>query len=242
MKSKVLLPIAVSLLFAELSSAEELIDSYTLKNFEEVDQWHLAKEVKLDEGELRKFVIKPAKKGKLLVNAVERVKRLPYLFTKDKFGDVEVVLEFMVPKGSNSGVYLMGRYEVQITDSYGKSDVKFSDIGGIYERVKDDDYSDERAKGYEGIPPLENASKAPGEWQKLEIKFRAPRFSKKKKVKDAFFESVRLNGKLVQENVSVTGPTVSHPLNGEEAKGPVVIQGDHGPIVIRSFVVKNLRN
>jgi len=172
--------------------AEEFFDSHILQNFQKTEQWHLAESVQLDENNPSSFIIEPKKKGQLLVNATKRVKRLPYLFTKKEYGDVEITLEFMIPKGSNSGVYVMGRYEVQITDSFEKNEVKFSDIGGIYERQKDEDYSDETAKDYEGIPPIKNASKAPGVWQKLEIKFRAPRFSKKEKVENALFESVRL--------------------------------------------------
>ena len=189
---------ALAFSFTKLISAEELFGTHTLRNFQKTEHWHLAKSVAPDEKEPRHFVIEPEKKGKLLVNSIDRVKRLPYLFTKDEYGDVEVSLEFMIPKGSNSGVYLMGRYEVQITDSFGKDEVKFSDIGGIYERVKDDHYSDENAQEYAGVPPIKNAAKASGEWQKLDIKFRAPRFSKNQKTTNALFESVHLNGTLYQ--------------------------------------------
>ena len=193
---------ALAFSFTKLISAEELFGTHTLRNFQKTEHWHLAKSVAPDEKEPRHFVIEPEKKGKLLVNSIDRVKRLPYLFTKDEYGDVDVSLEFMIPKGSNSGVYLMGRYEVQITDSFGK----------------DDHYSDENAQEYAGVPPIKNAAKASGEWQKLDIKFRAPRFSKNQKTTNALLESVHLNGTLVQKNVSVTGPTVSHPLKGEEKK------------------------
>lgn len=83
---------------------------------------------------------------------------------------------------------------------------------------------------------MANAAKAPGTWQSMEIVFRAPRFDEAgRKTSDATFESVRINGVLVQENTAAPGPTASHPLAGEVAAGPIVIQGDHGPIAIRRF-------
>ena len=54
------------------------------------------------------------------------------IYTEQKFGDCTIELEFMVPKGSNSGVYVMGEYEVQILDSYGKKKVGPGDVGGLY--------------------------------------------------------------------------------------------------------------
>ena len=59
------------------------------------------------------------------------------LFTKEKYQDVEVHVEFMIPKGSNSGVKLMGLYEIQILDSFGKKQVSGDDCGGIYPRAED---------------------------------------------------------------------------------------------------------
>lgn len=94
---------------------------------------------------------------------------------------------------------------------------------------------------FSGKAPLVNAGKAPGEWQRLEIRFRAPRFNTAGgKIKDAHFVSVYLNGQLVQEEVSVPRLTVSNPVQGEAATGPVAIQGDCGLVAIRSFVVNPL--
>ncbi|VGO20432.1 hypothetical protein SCARR_02495 [Pontiella sulfatireligans] len=75
----------------------------------------------------------------------------------------------------------------------------------------------------------------------MEVIFRAPRFDAAgNKTETARFESVRVNGQLVQENISVIGPTRSNPMDGEVARGPIVVQGDHGPVAIRRFVVKPL--
>lgn len=94
-----------------------------------------------------------------------------------------------------------------------------------------------------GAGPLINAAKASGSWQRMEIVFRAPRFDTSgQKIADALFESVRINGQLVQENTVCTYPTMSHPLPGEAALGPIAIQGDHGPIAIRHFTATPLES
>jgi len=155
------------------------------------------------------------------------------LVTKQTHGDLQVELDFMLSKGSNSGIYLQGRYEVQIFDSYGRQKPGSGDCGGIYARY-------DGKKTYEGIPPLVNATKKHGEWQHLFIKFKAPRFnSKGEKIKNALFKKVELNGILVQKNAEVTGPTASSLDNTEETKGPLMCQGDHGPIAYRAIKLKN---
>jgi hypothetical protein len=221
--------------------AEELIKGRVLDNFQEMEAWHLVDQVALSTEDARNFSSEPAQKGKILVNSNARVKKLPYLLTRKSYGDVDVTLEFMIPKGSNAGIYLMGRYEVQIIDSFGKTDVMFSDIGGIYEEWDKGGIEIGDRPLFPGKAPRVNAAKAPGEWQRLDIRFRAPRFDRSgKKIEDARFLLVRLNGVLVQQDVSVPGPTVSNPVQGEAKTGPIAIQGDHGPVAIRSFVVKPL--
>jgi hypothetical protein len=213
---------------------EELISETVQDHFRPVTGWHMVERVSAVEGEPRLASTK-GKSGSILVNSDTKAK-IPYLFTTDEYGDVALSMEFMIPKGSNAGIYFMGRYEIQILDSYGKSEVTYGDLGGIYQRWRQE--ADGKARGYEGVAPSVNAAKAPGEWQKIDAVFRAPRFDVAgNKVENAHFESVYVNGKLVQEDVSVTGPTRAAPLRGEAATGPISIQGDHGPIAIRSFVV-----
>jgi hypothetical protein len=159
------------------------------------------------------------------------------LITKMQHGDIELQLEVMLPKGSNSGIYLQGRYEVQLLDSWGVRDPKFSDIGGIYRN-----WEKEPGKIYMGKAPLVNAAKAPGLWQTLKISFRAPRFdSNGKKIANARFTSVILNGVTIHDNLEVPLPTGGPVENNETASGPIMIQGDHGPVAIRNFKYKLIR-
>lgn len=159
------------------------------------------------------------------------------LYTAFEHGDIELELEVMMPKGSNSGIYLQSRYEVQLLDSWGKETLKAGDMGGIYQRW--DDSQPEGQKGYEGYPPNVNAAKAPGIWQSLKIIFHAPRFNETgQKIKDAWFEEVRLNDVLIHENVMLSGPTRGAVSEEEVALAPIRIQGDHGPVAFRNLRYK----
>jgi hypothetical protein len=144
----------------------------------------------------------------------------------------------MVPRGSNSGVYFMGRYEIQILDSWGKKQPTFSDCGGIYQR-----WDDKRTpKGYEGRPPRVNASLPPGQWQTFDVIFRAPRFDKTgKKIANARFVKVIHNGILVHRNAEVTGPTRAGTYRDEKPRGPLMLQGDHGPVAYRNIWIVPLK-
>jgi hypothetical protein len=161
-----------------------------------------------------------------------------HLFTNMEHGDIDLELEFMMAKGSNSGIYLQGRYEVQLFDSWGENNPKASDCGGIYQRW--DESRPEGQKGYEGHPPAQNVSKAPGLWQQCKIIFRAPRFNASgEKVSNARFVTVMLNGVTIHENIEVTGPTRSAAFADEKPVGPLMIQGDHGPVAIRNISYKS---
>ena len=156
------------------------------------------------------------------------------LFTSWEHGDMDLSLDFMLPKGSNSGIYLQGRYEVQLLDSWGKDSVSNGDCGGIYQRWRQADQ-----QGYEGQAPRLNASRAPGLWQHLDIKFIAPRFDQQgKKISDARFAEVMLNGVVIQEEVTVSGPTRAAAFEDEKPTGPLMIQGDHGPVALRNIRYK----
>ena len=156
------------------------------------------------------------------------------LVSDRKFGDVELYLEFLIPKGSNSGVYMHGLYEVQILDSYGVANPGVHDCGAIYERWIDN-------KGVGGRAPSRNASRPAGEWQSFRIWFRAPRFDASEKIENAKFLRVLHNGIQVQENVSVEGPTRAGMALPEARENPLMLQGDHGPVAFRNMYFRPLR-
>ncbi len=150
------------------------------------------------------------------------------LLSEEQHGDCELHIEFNVAKGSNSGVYFQGQYEVQILDSFGKkdADLKYGDCGGIYNTA----------------PPRTNASRAPGEWQSFDIVFRAPRFDESgKKVANARFVKVIHNGMVIHENVEVKGPTTAALGGAEKPTGPLMLQGDHGPVAFRNIRLKPMK-
>jgi len=151
-------------------------------------------------------------------------------------GDLEIEIEVMVPKGSNSGIYFQGRYEIQILDSYGKEHPKFGDMGGIYRK-----WGGNPDEVYMGKPPFVNAAKAPGLWQTFRIGFQAPRFDENgQKVANAKFIYVDLNGVRIHQNVEVPYTTRGAISRKEVPMGPFQIQGDHGPVAFRHFRYRKL--
>jgi hypothetical protein len=141
------------------------------------------------------------------------------LYTEQKFGDGLYEIEFMVPKGSNSGIYLMGEYEVQILDSFGRQKVGPGDLGGLYGAAA----------------PRVNAARAPGQWQRFVIAFQAPRFEGGQRVRKAKFLKITLNDQIIHENVEMNGPTPGGLTGKEHPTGPLLFQGDHGPVAFRGI-------
>ena len=158
------------------------------------------------------------------------------IVTSEKFGDVELYVEFLIPKGSNSGVYLHGLYEIQVFDSFDSSEpMKTSDSGAVYHRWINN-------QGVGGSAPSRNASRRAGEWQTLHIWFRAPRFDAAgKKTENARFLRVLYNGLSVQNNVEVEGVTRSGMNIPEASTNPIMLQGDHGQVAYRNLYVRPLR-
>ncbi len=193
-------------------------------------EWVSTGGVEVDPADPKRFVLLPG--TGTVVNG--RGGKTVDILTTAEYGDVRVEYEFCIPKGSNSGVYFMGRYEIQIFDSYGVTQPRHSDCGGIYERWAND-------RGFEGTPPRVNACKPPGEWQKVQAVFRAPRFDASgRKVENARFKRVELNGVLIHEDVEVTGPTRAAHFEDEKPYGPMMAQGDHGPVAFRNVKITPL--
>ena len=130
------------------------------------------------------------------------------LVSKREFQDFRLQLEFKCPEGSNSGIYLRGRYEVQVQDGYGAAPNRTS-IGSVY--------------GF--LTPSENASRPAGEWQTYEITLVGRSVT------------VVLNGTTVLDQQEIPGITGGALDSNEEEPGPIMIQGDHGPISYRNISI-----
>ena len=157
------------------------------------------------------------------------------VFTRQGFGDIQLHLEWAAPtpargKGQgrgNSGVFLMGKYEVQVLDSY--DNVTYAD--------------GQAAALYGQSPPFVNASRPAGEWQSYDIVFRRPRFRPDGSVEQSARLTVFHNGVLVQDNTEAWGPTawLQHlPYKSHPDRLPLQLQ-DHGnPVLYRNIWVREL--
>ncbi len=163
-----------------------------------------------------------------------RLTRTDDLYSVMEHGDIKMSLDFMIPTGSNSGFYLQSRYEVQIYDTWLKKPVIDNFCGAIYHRW--DESRGKGNEGYEGHAPRQNAVKAPGLWNHLEVDFKAPTFDALgKKLTNARFNKVLLNGVLIHENIELLGVTRGSVLQ-EVAKAPFRIQGDHGQVAFKNIM------
>ena len=158
------------------------------------------------------------------------------LKTKESFGDVQLHVEWMSPappKGSdqdrgNSGVYLMSKYEVQVLDSYDNKTYADGQAGSLYGQY----------------PPLVNASRPPGVWQTYDIMFHGPRFDSSGRLLRPATMTVLHNGVLVQDHVTLSGPTAHYarpPYEVHPDKLPINLQ-DHGhPVRFRNIWLRELK-
>ena len=160
------------------------------------------------------------------------------IYTTEKFGDVEVYVEFMVAAHSNSGFFLAGLYETQIWDSWGFTPRLDTDrCGAMYH------YDGGPIGGIDGgIVPMVRADRPPGQWQSFRYWFQAPRFDASgKRIAPAKFLRILHNGQLIHQNVERLGPTVASMKIPEAATNPIMLQGDHGAVAFRNIYVRPLR-
>lgn len=159
------------------------------------------------------------------------------LRSKDAFGDCQLHIEWSSAsevKGSgqgrsNSGVFLMGIYEVQILDSYENTTYFDGQCGAIYKQH----------------PPLVNACRRPGEWQTYDIIWKGPRFDTEGKLLSPAFVTVLHNGVVVQNHFELEGDTPydrpprykPHP-----DKGPITLQYHGNPVRFRNIWVRELKD
>lgn len=155
------------------------------------------------------------------------------IYTKQQFGDCQIHLEFATPskvQGSgqgrgNSGVYIMGRYEVQILDSYQNETYFDGQCGAIYKQQ----------------PPMVNASRGPGEWQSFDIFFTAPRFHSDGSMKKPAFLTVVHNGVLIHNHVELSGGTSwSEPprYSSHPERQPLHLQFHGNPVQFRNIWIR----
>ncbi len=173
--------------------------------------------------------------GVMLSTNVKTPRNTKNLQSKEKFGDVQLHLEWAEPtppKGDsqgrgNSGVFLFGKFETQVLDSYNNRTYADGQCGGIYGQY----------------PPQVNASRPPGEWQTYDIIFHRPRYENGKLVHKARITTIQ-NGVLMQDSQEIEGPTghmivAKYPASMPE-KGPLELQFHGNPVRYRNIWVRPL--
>lgn len=212
------------------SQAPDLKDLSAFKD--PANNWKITGNVSADFGKENKLVTSPG--TGVLVNVAD--KKGSDLFTQNEYGDVDIELDYMMGFGANSGIYLQGRYELQLMDNWGDAPPTQGSNGAVYQRWNDNE--PEGKKGYDGHAPRMNASKAPGTWQHLKISFQAPRFDANgNKTSNAKILLVELNGVVLHENLELGGVTRGSIDSKEVAKGPLRLQGDHGAVAFRNIKI-----
>ncbi len=166
-------------------------------------------------------------------NYMEVAPRSGSIRTRAGFGDVQLHVEWSTPNSGtgqdsgNSGVFLMSTYEVQVLNSYGNETYPDGQAAAIYGQY----------------PPLVNASRPPDSWQSYDIVFRRPRFDDDGAVASPARLTVFHNGVLVQDNVTLTGPTGHRsrpPYAAHEDRLPIVLQDHNEPTRYRNIWLRSL--
>ena len=197
-------------------------DAIVLFNGKDLSQWQTVS------GSEAKWLVKDG--------AMEVVGRTGDIVSKQEFGDMQLHVEWATPaevKGTgqgrgNSGIFLQGRYEVQVLDSYDNQTYFHGQAGAVYKQYA----------------PLVNASRKPGEWQTYDIVYHAPKFDESGSVVKKATVTVLHNGVLVQDNVEILGSTTNEEVQPvytkHPAKAPIRLQ-DHGnPMRFRNIWVRPL--
>jgi hypothetical protein len=180
---------------------------------------------KLDSADPKRFTVSP--QGHELINNTAGHGQSLDLYSLVTHGDAILTLEVMVPKESNSGIYVMGEYEVQVLDSFGNdANPGPGDMGAVYGAQ----------------PPRKPKYRAPGEWNTYEIHWQAPRFDAAgRKTANAKFLKVILNGVTIHENLEMKGPTPGGVDGKEKPRGPLMFQGNHGAVSYRNIKIAPLQ-
>ena len=134
------------------------------------------------------------------------------IISERELGDFDLHIEFNVPTDSNSGIYLRGRYEIQVLDSFGRAYDYPAENGALYNQKR----------------PDVDATKPAGEWQTLEATIRGMQLT------------ADLNGERIHDDVTIQGPTGGQLGDDDQSTGPLMLQGDHGPVQFRDIRVRML--
>jgi hypothetical protein len=172
------------------------------------------------------------------------------IMTEQMFGDYQLHIEFTVPKGSNSGIYNRGLFEIQVFDSFGKPKLGWHDCGALYERAF----------------PRDNLAKPPGAWQSFDITLKGKKLSLLWNGQEVYHDQDVRYGetdrdayeRLNQENATKpeelrvklraeNGRYVGYfgeggtraGLDGPDRPGPILLQGDHGPVAYRNIMIRS---
>lgn len=197
-------------------------DAVILFGGKNLDQW-----VSVNEG---------AAKWKVENGYMEVVPKSGDIQTRAQLSDCQLHVEWAAPTEitdtsqgrGNSGIFLMGLYEVQVLDCYDNPTYADGVTGGIYGQW----------------PPLVNTCRRPGEWQVYDIIWEAPRFEQDKLVRPAFI-TVLLNGVVVQNHTQLIGPTTYRdtlPYTAHPPKGPLILQDHNNPVRFRNIWYRPLGN
>jgi len=208
------------------SDAVILFNKGTLKNFESITE---GDQISPLDGSIAQWKVKG---GKFII-----VPGTPNIQTKEQFGDCQLHIEWKTPRNDvkrgkkgqesgNSGIYLMGKYEVQILNSFKNSTSPSRQAGSIYNQH----------------PPLVNASLKPGMWQVFDIIFTAPKFNADGLEKKPGYFTVFHNGILIQNHVEIKGP--SHAGNGKtpiyQPELPLMLQNHQNDVSFRNIWIRKL--
>jgi sugar phosphate isomerase/epimerase len=203
----------------------ENLDGWAVKGNKEKSKWVAGKAGVSSENP--KMLVNTGAQGELINLAAKHGDSID-IYSEKEFGDCRIELQVMVPKGSNSGIYVMGEYEIQVLDSWERIKMGSGDMGAIYGAGA----------------PMVNACLRPGRWQKYIIEFQAPRFDADgEKISNAVFKKIELNGRpLHEKNLKIKGVTGGALTGRERALGPLMFQGNHGPVAYRNIIVRPVKN
>lgn len=156
------------------------------------------------------------------------------LTTQASFGDADIEFDFLQERGTISSILLQGRYKINLSDSWGDNTTSVNNLGGIAQLNTQD------ISGFSGVAPLVNIAKAPGLWQHVRLRFRAPKFTNGNKSADALLEELYINGCLVQQSMELQGPSAGAIATNEVNEGPLAFSSSNGVLAIKNLQIKKL--